>query len=101
METEHFDIVGGALQVNTLIPYLLSIFLDYELETSIDLMKENGFKLAKERTRRYPTQTVTETDYKDDIAFLANTAAQAETLQYNLEQTAGSISFFVNADNTK
>ena len=36
-------------------------------------MKENGFKLAKERSRRYPTQGVTGAEYTDDIAFLANT----------------------------
>ena len=38
----------------------------------IDIMKDNGFKLAKERSRRYPAQTVTGTDYADDIALLAN-----------------------------
>ena len=41
---------------------------------SIDIMKDNGFKLAKER-RRYPTQTITDTDYTDDIPLLTNTPA--------------------------
>ena len=36
-------------------------------------MKDNGFKLTKERSRRYPAQTITDTDYADDIAILANT----------------------------
>ena len=42
------------------------------LRTSKDLMKENGFKLVKERNRRYPAQTIKDADYTDDIALLAN-----------------------------
>ena len=52
--TDYFDIVAGVLQGDTLAPYLFIIYLDYVLRTSIDLMKENGFKLAKEVSRRYP-----------------------------------------------
>ena len=36
-------------------------------------MKYNGFKPAKERSRRYPAQTIKDADYADDIALLANT----------------------------
>ncbi len=45
------------------------------LRTSIDIIKDNGFKLAKERSRRHPAQTFTDADYADDIALLANTLA--------------------------
>ena len=88
-DTDYFDITAGVLQRDTLAPYLFIICLDYELRTSIDLMKDNGFKLAKERSRRYPAQTITDVDYADDIALLTNSPAQA----------AGSI--HVNADKTK
>ena len=47
-------------------------------------MKDNGFKLAKKRNRRYPAQTITDTDYIDDTALLANTPAQAETFLHSL-----------------
>ena len=56
------------IQVGTLAPYLFIMCQDYVLRTSIDSMKENGFKLAKERNRRYPAQTITDEDYADDIA---------------------------------
>ena len=46
-DTDYFDIVAGVLQGDTLAPYLFIICLDYVLGTSIDLMKENSFKLAK------------------------------------------------------
>ena len=64
----HFDIVAGVLQGDTLATYLFIICLDYVLRTSIYLMKENGFKLAKARSRRYPAQTITYADYADDSA---------------------------------
>ena len=52
-DTEYFDIVAGVLQGDKLAPLLFIIYLDYVLRTSLDLRKENGFKLAKERSRRY------------------------------------------------
>ena len=64
-------------------------------------MKENGFKLAKERSRRYPAQTITDMDHADDIAFLANTPAQAKSLLHSLEQVASGIGLHVNTDKTE
>ena len=87
-DTDYFNIVVGVLQGDTLAPYLFIICLDYMLRTSIDLMKENGFKLAKERNRRYPAQTIMDVDYTDDIALLANTPAQAETLLHSLRMSS-------------
>ena len=40
-------------------------------------------------------------NYSDDIAFLANTLAQDETLLPSLEWAAASIGLYVNADKTK
>ena len=101
METDYFDIVAGVLQGDTLAPYLCVICLDYVLRTSMDKMKDNGFKLAKKRIRRYPAQTITDADYADDLAFLENTPIQAEILLHSLEQTAAGIGLHVNADKTE
>ena len=70
METDYFDIVASVMQGDTLAPYLFIISLDYVLRTSIDKMKDSGLKLTKERSRIYPTQTITDADYADDIALL-------------------------------
>ena len=64
-------------------------------------MKENGFKLAKERSRRYPVQTITDADYADDIALLANPHALVETLLHSLERAADGIGLHVYADKTE
>ena len=100
-DTDYFDIVAGVLQGDTLVPYLFIICLDYLLRTSIDKIKENGFKLTKERSRGYPTKTITDANYADDIALLANTSAQPETLLHNLEKAAAGISLHFNAHKTE
>ena len=74
-DTNFFDIVVGVLQGDTLTPYLFIICLDYVLWTLIDLMKENGFTLEKAKSRWYPTWTIMDMDYADDVALLVNTSA--------------------------
>ena len=100
-DTEYFDIVAGVLQGDTLAPYLFIICLDYVLRTSIDKITENGFELTKKRSRRYPAKTITDADYVDDIAILANTSNQAETLLHSLKRAAAGISLQVNAHKTE
>ena len=100
-DTEYFDIVAGVLQGDTLAPYLFIICLDYVLRTSIDKIRENGFELTKKRSRRYPAKTINDADYADDIAILANTPNQAETLLHSLERAAAGIGLYVNAHKTE
>ena len=100
-DTDYFDIVAGVLQGDTLAPYLFIICLDYVLRTSIDNIRENGFELTKKRSRRYPAKTITDADYADDIALLANTPNQAETLLHSLERAAAGIGLHVNAHKTE
>ena len=100
-DTDYFDIVAGVQQGDTLAPYLFIICLDYVLRTSIDKIKENGFELTKKRNRRYPAKTITDADYADNIAILANTLDQAETLLHSLQWAAGGIGLHVNAHKKK
>ena len=50
--TDFFDIIADVLRGDTFAPYLFIICLDYVLRPSIDLMRENGFSLAKEIHRK-------------------------------------------------
>ena len=90
------NIVAGVLQGDTLSLYLFIIYLECVLRTSIDLRKENSFKLANERSRRYPAKIITDAEYADYIALMANAPAQAESLLHSLEQATGAISLHVN-----
>ena len=100
-DTEYFDIVAAVLQGDTLAPYLFIMCLDYVLRMSIDKIRENGFELTKKRSRRYPVKTITDADYADDIALLANTPNQAETLLYSFERAAAGIDLHVNTHKTE
>ena len=62
------------------------------------MSSENGFKLTKERSRRYPAKTISNAN---DIALLASAPAKAETLLYSLERAAAGIGLHVNAHNTE
>ena len=100
-ETDYFDIVAGVLQGDVLAPYLFIIYLDYVLRTSIDKIKENGFELTKKRSKRYPAKTITDADYADNIAILANAPAQAETILHSLKRASAGIGLHVNAHKTE
>ena len=63
---------------------------DYVLRTSIDKMKDNGFKWQRK-----------EADYANDIALMANIPGHAETLQHSLERAAAGICLQVNVDKTE
>ena len=49
----------------------------------------------------YPAKTITDADYAGDIAILANTPNQAETLLHILERTTAGIGIHVNAHKTE
>ena len=100
-DTEYFDIVAGVLQGDTLAPYLFIICLNYVFRTSIDKIRENGFELTKKNSRKYPAKTITDADYADDIAILANIPNQAETVLHSLERAAKGIGLHVNAQKTE
>ena len=59
------------------------------------------FTRANESSRRYPAKTITEAEYAEDVALLANTPTQAEFLQHSLERIASGIGIHVNTDKTE
>ena len=73
---------------DTLAASLFIICLDYELRTLIVLIKENGLALEKAKSRRYSARIITDVDYNDDKALLANIPVRAESIQHRLEQAA-------------
>ena len=51
--------------------------------------------------QRYLAKTITDDDYADDLAILANTPNQAETLLHCLERAAAGIGLHINAHKTE
>ena len=52
-DTDFFEIIDGVLQEDTLAPPLLIICPEYVLQTSIYLIKENGFRHKKSQEADY------------------------------------------------
>ena len=99
--TDFFDVVTGTLQGNTLAQSQFIICLDYVFRTPIDLMKENKFTQEKARSRLYTARTITDADYADDMALLANTLTKVESLLHSRKRAAGGIGLHMNADKIK
>ena len=87
----------SSIKMNTLFIHSNIYSLNFYYLTLIDRIRENGFELRKKRSRRHPAKTITAADYADDIAIMANTPNQAETLLHSLERTAEGIGLHVNA----
>ena len=62
----------------------------------LDIMKDK-FQADKGRKQKIPCKN----NYTNDIALLANTPAQAETLLHGLDRAAGCIGFHVNSHKTE
>ena len=66
------------------------------LASNVDRSKKNGIALKKNSA-----ETMTDADYADDLALLANTYAQAESLLLRLEQAARGNSRYAKANKTE
>ena len=100
-DTEFFEILAGVLQGDTLAPFLFVICLDYVLCNSVDKYNEYGFTLTTSRSRRYPAKKITDVDYADDIALLADNNTNAQKLLHLLEESAAVIGLYTNATKTE
>ncbi|XP_068711831.1 uncharacterized protein [Montipora foliosa] len=83
-ETDQFVIATGVLQGDLLAPFLFIICLDFALRTAIS--DSDGLILKRRRSRRYPTETLADLDYSDDIALLENTIESAHNLLNRVEK---------------
>ena len=57
--------------------------------------KKALYRKKKARSRQYSAETITDTDYADDLALLANIPVQSKPSLHSLEQVAGGIDHYV------
>ena len=95
-DTPYFEITTGVLQGDTLAPFLFIICLEYILKTSLDNNRELGFTLTERKSRIYPAEQITDTDYSDDIAVTSNTLKDANILLLKIESAAKEIGLCIN-----
>ena len=100
-DTDFFEIKASVLQGDTLAPYLFVICQDNILRHSTDQYRKYGLTLTPVRGRRYPTKTITDVDYADDIVVLADDNDNAQKLLRILEESAAIIGLHTNAATTE
>ena len=59
------------------------------------------FALAKQKGKCYPAMKITDADYADDLAVLADVLKDATCLPHSIEWTGKEIGFYLNADKTE
>ena len=60
----------------------------YILQICIYIIGENDFKFKRQETDDIKIETMTETEYADDLALFLNRQAQTESRLYSIEQVA-------------
>ena len=100
--TDDFDIQAGVLQGDTLAPFFFIIVLDYVLRKALHGHEDRlGFTLQPRKSRRSGPQTITDLDFADDIAPLADSLKDAEELLHLVEASAMRVGLGMNAKKTK
>ena len=100
-ETELFDILAGVLQGDTLAPFLFILVLDYALRTSLDQNNTLGLLLKKRNGSRNPAQYLTDLDFADDLALIAESISNTELLLHSLEEACSAVGLICNESKTE
>ena len=96
-DTDFFDIVAGVLQGGNISPIAVHNLPGLRTSNVNRFNERKWLYFGKSKKQKIP-HTITDVDYTDDIAFLANTPAQAESLL--LELATRGIGLHANADKT-
>ena len=97
--TDFFKTLIGVLQGDTLAPFLFIIVLDYVLRNC--MTEEYGLTITPRRSRRVPAVKVTDLDFADDLALIADTIEQVQHLLSDLETAAHQVGLSMNASKTE
>ena len=101
-DTEYFDILAGVMQGDTLAPFLFVIVLDFALRNAINGRElVLGLTLIERRGRRYPTVSICDLDFADDIVLISNEIEQTKKLLHRVETECGKVGLGINAKKTK
>ena len=100
-ETASFPIKAGILQGDTLAPFLFIMVVDYVMRVSVDTISEKGFQLHPRRGSRKPAEFLTDTDFADDIALIAQSLEHAQDLLQSLERASNCAGLYLNETKTE
>ena len=99
---DYFEILAGILKADTRASFLSAIVLDYTMRQAIDGKEEKlGFKLDRRRSRRQHPTLITDADFSDKIALIAEDMNQAQELFTRVKIESGKVGLHLNANKTK
>ena len=97
---EAFPTTAGILQGNTLAPFLFVIVVDYVLRQSVDNINHYGLLIGS-RSGRLSYKHLTDLDYADDLALVAEQITSSWELLVSLESAAAKVGRILNAKKTE
>ncbi|XP_072032853.1 uncharacterized protein [Amphiura filiformis] len=98
--TDDFKIQARVLQGDTLAPFLFVTVLDYALRKALHGNEDSlGLALKTSKSRRIGPQIISDLDFADDIALLADSLSDAEELLHLVETAALTVGLSMNAKN--
>ena len=101
-ETDLFEITAGALQGDTLAPFLFIIVLDCALRKAMDGCEEDlGFTITPRKSRRHPKEVLADLGFADGIALLSDAIYEAQQLLYKVERECKKVGLGLNGPKTK
>lgn len=100
-DSDIFDIHAGVLQGDTLAPFLFILVLDYVLRISVDFSNDKGIKIKAPLRKRNQGLYITDLDFADDLALVAETIQNLEDLLHSLETSASQVGLYCNEGKTE
>ena len=94
--TEALLTTAGILQGDTLAPFLFVIIVDYVLRQSVDNINRYG-PLIGRRFGRLSYKHLTDLDYADNLALVAEQITSAHELLVSLENAAAKVDLILDA----
>ena len=93
--TKEFQTTTGILEGDTLAPFLFVIIVDYVLRQAMDTISPRGLTIGR-RSGRQSQEWVTDPDYADDIALIAEHISSAQELLTSLEVSAAKVGLLLH-----
>ena len=94
--------MAGVLQGDTLAAFIFAIVIDYCMRKAIEGQEEKlGVIVERRKSRRSPPLVVTDLDFADDIALIAQEIEQAQELLHKVEVEANKVGLHINTKKTE
>ena len=90
-DTPYLGITARVLQGDTLVPFLLILYLYYVLRKSLDDNKHQGLTLKKRMCNRHHAIYITDNDHAAPLGILSDSDKGVNTMLHKIEEVVAEI----------